>query len=152
MTRTPNRLSARVWLVGLAAAAAFLAASPLAAERAAAATLHVKHARVTVRVPSLGHRGATRRTLGLPRGLKGYYVYMQLVRSDGKVSQPIARGRTVIIGHHGRKPVLIVELTSRYDSKRGRLRYGVIVRNGDYRLRKGKPSQLFVLVTAGYRA
>jgi hypothetical protein len=151
MTRTTNdRGLARA--AALAVAAVLAASAPAPDSADAAPTLHLKRARVTVRVPALGHRGATRRGMRLPGGLHGYYVYMQLVRSDRKISQPIARGRTAVIGRHGRKPVLIVELTSRYDSKRGRLRYGVIVRNVDYRLRKGKPSKLYVLVTAGYRA
>ena len=125
-----------------------------AAELASGATaLHYKQGHLTLRLPPPGHQSRTpRRQMRLPAGLPGYYISMRIIRSDGRALPPAPRGRTIYLrGSHG-EDLVALTLTSGYDPKRGRLRYGVIIKNLRVRNYRSKRAGLSALVTVAYRS
>lgn len=117
----------------------------------AASALHRIRIQRTLRLPAPGHVNNVLGRTRIPRRLPGYYLYMQVARADGRTLPRVGQGRVLVLTGSGRKPLVKLILSSRYNPHTGLLRYAVTVRNVGVRHYRSRRARLKAAITVGYR-
>jgi len=111
----------------------------------------VKSTRVTLHLPKLGHTLVSSNTARVPRRLRDYFGTLQLVGVDGKRGPRARIGQPIVFKDHNGRKLFSLVLVTRYDSKRGRLRVSLKLRNIGTRAYRSKSAVVTSVVTIGYR-
>lgn len=135
-------------LVALVVVAALL----IAAATADASGVTVKHSQTTMHLPRLGHTLVTSNTARVPRHLRDYFGYLQIVTVTGKRTAKARIGQAIVLRDPNGRKLFSLTLLTRYDSTRGRLRVTLRLRNLGVRAYRSKSAVVTALVTIGYKS
>jgi hypothetical protein len=126
---------------------AALLALAVSAPVALAAKIRVKQSRVTLRLPRPGHRAVTHHTGRLPRGLRAYFAYVQIVDARGRRTAKAGPGQPLIFARPDGTKVYSLTLSARYRRRTGAVRLGLKLEN----IAGPKGAAVKAVVTIGYR-